>query len=111
MSNAANTQEHDSEAEWALIDRAVASLRASVMAVVFGLTSGTGLFVATAWLVVRGGAQVGPTLGLLRNYFPGYSVTWMGAFVGFFYAALVGGLVGWVVAFIYNQIVALRREG
>ncbi len=111
MSDAAKTEEHDREAEWALIDRAVARLRASAMAVVFGLTSGTGLFVATAWLVIRGGSRVGPTLGLLRNYFPGYSVTWPGAFVGFFYAAVLGAVVGWSVAFIYNRIVALRSDG
>ena len=104
-----NAEEHDREAEWALINEAVARLRASVMAVVFALTSGTGLFVATAWLVIRGGPQVGATLGLLRNYLPGYSVTWPGAFIGFVYAALLGGVVGWVVAFIYNQIVARRR--
>jgi hypothetical protein len=102
-------EQHDREAEWALINTAVARLRASVMAVVFGLTSGTGLFIATAWLVIRGGEQVGPTLGLLRHYFPGYSVTWPGAFIGFFYAAVLGGIVGWAVALIYNKIVASRN--
>ena len=96
-------------AEWAEIERAVARLRASVMAVVMGLTAGTGLFVATVWLVVRGGPVVGPTLGLLGQYFPGYSVTWPGAFLGFFYAAVLGGAVGWSVAFIYNSVVD-RRE-
>ena len=106
-----NTNENDRETEWALINEAVARLRAPVMAVVFGLTAGTGLFVATAWLVIRGGPQVGATLGLLRNYLPGYSVTWPGAFIGFIYAAVLGGIVGWVVAYIYNQIVARRSDG
>jgi len=110
VSEAVKTHEHDQEAEWAMIGHAVARLRASVMAVVFGLTSGTGLFVATTWLVIRGGEQVGLTLGLLRNYLPGYSVTWPGAFLGFFYAAVVGGVVGWVIAFIYNKIVARRSN-
>jgi hypothetical protein len=111
VSKAVKTDERDREVEWALINHAVARLRASVMAVVFGLTSGTGLFVATAWLVIRGGARVGATLGLLQHYLPGYSVTWPGAFVGFLYAAVIGGVVGWVVAFIYNQIVARRDDG
>ncbi len=110
MSESVNKNERGQEAEWALISHAIARLRASVMAIVFGLTAATGLFVATAWLVIRGGAQVGPTLGLLRHYLPGYTVTWPGAFVGFIYAAVIGGIVGWVVAFIYNQIVA-RRGG
>ena len=91
-----------------MINTAIARLRASVMAVVIGLTSGMGLFVATAWLVIRGGNTVGPTLGLLHNYLPGYSVTWPGAFLGFFYATLIGGVVGWTVAFIYNKVAALR---
>jgi hypothetical protein len=108
MSESVKTDENGQEAEWVLIDHAIAQLRASVMAVVFGLTSATGLFIATAWLVIRGGPQVGLTLGLLRHYLPGYTVTWPGAFIGFFYAALIGGAVGWVVAFIYNQIVARR---
>jgi hypothetical protein len=37
-------------------------------------------------------------------------VTWPGAFVGFFYAAAVGAIIGWVVAFIYNEIVAHRSD-
>lgn len=111
MSETVKNNEHDREAEWALINHAVARLRASVMALVFGMTAGTGLFIATAWLVIRGGAPVGPTLGLLRHYLPGYSVTWPGAFVGFFYLLVIGGVVGWVVAFIYNQIVAMRDRG
>jgi hypothetical protein len=111
MREAGKADQRDREVEWALINHAVARLRASVMAVVIGLTSGVGLFVATAWLVIRGGEQVGPTLGLLRHYLPGYSVTWPGAFVGFFYLVVVGGLTGWVVAFIYNQIVAIRNNG
>lgn len=94
--------------EWVLISHAIARLRASVMAIVFGFTFATGLFLATAWLVIRGGPQVGATLGLLRHYLPGYTVTWHGAFVGFFYAALIGAATGWAVAFIYNQIVARR---
>jgi hypothetical protein len=100
----------DQEAEWAMINHAVARLRATVMAIVFGLTCGTGMFVATAWLLFRGGPNVGATLGLLRNYWPGFSVTWPGAFIGFFYAAVVGGIVGWLIAFIYNKLVSFRHD-
>jgi hypothetical protein len=52
---------------------------------------------------------VGPHLGLLGNYFPGYTVTWFGALIGFFYAAAVGALIGWLVAWIYNLMVDWRR--
>jgi hypothetical protein len=110
VSKALNQDEQRREWEQALIQDAVARLRASVMAIVFAITSGVGAFVATAWLVIRGGPNVGATLGLLRHYWPGYSVTWGGALVGFFYAALIGGIVGWLVAYIYNRIVSLRRN-
>jgi len=93
------------------LHQAVARLRASIMAVVFGLTAGTGLFVATAWLVIKGGKVVGPHLGLLRNYLPGYRVTWTGALIGSLEAALIGALIGYVIALLYNRLVDLRRDG
>jgi hypothetical protein len=96
--------------DWDIIHSAVASLRASVMAVVFGMVGGAGLFVATAWLLVRGGDNVGATLSLLRHFYPGYSVTWGGAFVGFFYGALTGAVLGYVIALLYNFFAA-RRNG
>lgn len=91
------------------LDRAIARLRASVMALVCALFGGTGLFVATVWLVIRGpspgSSRVGPTLGLLRNYFPGYEVTWTGSLLGLFYGALTGAVLGWMTALIYNLVV------
>lgn len=93
----------------AALTRAVARLRAGVLAIVFGLTAGSALWLATVWLVLRGGPDVGKHLGLLRHYFPGYTVTWPGAFLGFFYAAILGGLVGFVVASLYNWIADRRR--
>lgn len=94
--------------ERALIERAVVRMRARIMAVVFGMLGGTALFLATAWLLLRGGPMVGQHLGLLGHYFPGYTVTWPGAFLGFVYGALVGGLLGYAVAWVYNQLVDRR---
>jgi len=91
-----------------LVGAAIVRLRARVMAVVFGWVGGCGLFVATAWLIVRGGPNVGQHLVLLRNYFPGYSVTWPGAFLGFLYGAAVGALLGWAIASIYNRVADWR---
>ena len=96
------------EEEWIL--SAVARLRAGVMAIVCGMFAGTGLLVATAWLVIRGGDRVGEHLGLLRNYLPGYSVTWSGALLGFVYGLLIGGAAGWLTAWIYNRIAAVRNS-
>lgn len=97
--------------EWELIQGAIARLRASVMALVFGLVGGTGLFLATAWLLIRGGDPVGPHLALLGNYFPGYSVTWAGSLIGFAWGALVGAIVGGTLAWLYNWIAIRRSSG
>ena len=83
----------------------------SVMAVVFGLSGGSLLALATAWLLVQGGEEVGPHLGLLGNYFPGYTVTWPGVAVGFGYGLATGGILGWVIASLYNRIADLRNPG
>ena len=94
--------EHD------LIQTAIVRLHSRVLAMVFGMLGGTGLFVATAWLVIRQGLKVGLHLNLLSNYFPGYSVTWPGAFIGFFYGAIIGAIIGWSVAWVYNQVADKR---
>ena len=91
------------------VTRAVARLQAGILALVMGGLFGTGLFVMTIWLVVKGGPQVGRHLQLLRHYFVGYSVSWGGAFVGLFWGAFVGGAIGWIIGFLYNRIVSLRR--
>ncbi len=93
----------------ALLLDTVARLRASVMSVVLAMFCGVGLFCATAWLLVRGGPNVGLHLNLLGQYFPGYSVSWPGAFLGLVYGGLVGAVVGWMAAWIYNRIALLRR--
>jgi hypothetical protein len=69
-----------------------------------GTLCGLGLFVATIWLVVKGGPDTGAHLGLLGIYFPGYSVTTLGAVIGFVYAFVGGYAVGRTVATIYNRL-------
>ena len=92
---------------------AVARLRARILAIVFGLIAGSGLAFMTAWLTLLGGDLVGLHLGLLRYYFPGYTVTWFGSLVGFFYGFLAGALVGGLTAWIYNRVLdwRWRRNG
>ena len=94
-----------------VILRSIARLRAGIMAIVVGTLSGTALLVATVWLLIRGGENVGQHLALLRNFFPGYSVTWGGAMVGFLWAALAGGIVGWLTAWVYNWVAGKRVTG
>ena len=93
-----------SDAELHLIRDAIARMRAGAMAVVFAMVGGTGLFLATAVLLLRGGPEVGRTLGLLGHYLPGYSVTWPGSLAGFFWGAVVGAVAGWSLALVYNRV-------
>ncbi len=82
-------------------------LRLSVKAwgVSFGLLGGLGLFVSTLILVMKGGERVGPHLGLLSVYLPGYRVTVAGAFLGFIYLFVIGYAVGKVFGTVYNRLV------
>ena len=99
-----STQIRDFEREDQLLRVAVVRLRSRVLAMVAGILGGTGLFLATAWLLIRGGENVGQHLGLLSNYLPFYDITWFGAFAGFVNGAVLGGLLGWSVAQIYNRV-------
>ena len=72
-----------------------------------GILLGLGLFVATNVLVVRGGEVVGPHLGLLGIFFPGYRVTFLGSLIGFVYAFVVGYGFGRTVSVVYNRLVGL----
>lgn len=70
-----------------------------------GLVWGVLIFLATAILLLRGGQPVGPTLGLLGQYFIGYSVSWTGAFIGSLYAAFLGFLTGCAFALLRNLLI------
>src|SRR5262245_33598390 len=87
------------------VRRALLRMRAHSVALAVGLLCGAGLFLATNILVLRGGEVVGPHLGLLAVYFPGYHVTFIGSFIGFAYASLLGYLTGLTIASVYNWLV------
>ena len=74
-----------------------------------GLTLAVGLFVATNVLVFKGGSQIGPHLGLLSVYFPGYSVSFVGSLIGFVYAFVLGYAAARTVLVIYNRLTVKMR--
>jgi len=90
--------------------RVVLGVNNNILGIVIGLVCGLGIFLATVWLVVKGGPRVGEHLSLLRQYFPGYSVTYLGSVVGLIYGFIVGYVGGWLVAWLYNRFVELRRR-
>jgi hypothetical protein len=84
-------------------------LNASLQGVVTGLVLGLGIFIATNWLVLKGGDVVGPHLSLLSHFFIGYRVSFVGSLIGFAYGFLTGFGIGYFVARIYNWTVSLRK--
>lgn len=92
------------------VSRAVVRIQSGVLTVVCALIGGLGLFVMTAWLLIKDGPDVGRHLNLLGNYFIGYSVSWTGSVIGLFYGALVGGIFGWTIGRIYNAVVSVRHR-
>jgi hypothetical protein len=92
------------EPEEKQIEKAVLLLNGKLLGIVLGFLSGAGLFLATNFLVLKGGPHVGAHLGLLANFFPGYRVTFLGSIIGFFYAFVVGFLAGVVLGTVYNKV-------
>lgn len=84
-------------------------LNATIQGIVTGAIAGLGLFVATNWLVIKGGDVVGPHLSLLSQIFIGYSVTFVGSFVGLAYGSAFGFAVGYSVAWLYNRAADWRE--
>jgi hypothetical protein len=89
--------------------RAIAKLNARAWGITMGLLLGVGLFIATNILVIKGGPQVGPHLALLRVYFPGYRVTFLGSLIGFVYAFVLGYALGRLIGSVYNRLVGPAR--
>jgi hypothetical protein len=85
-------------------------LNVTIQGIVTGVVAGLGVFIATNWLVLKGGEVVGPHLSLLGQFFIGYRVTFVGSLVGFAYACVCGFVVGYSVARMYNWLVD-RKEG
>lgn len=93
-----------------ILERAVLRLNANILGIVMGIISGLAIFVATNFLILKGGDVVGPHLALLRAFFPFYSVTFVGSLVGFGWGFVSGYVAGFIIAFIYNLVVKLKNR-
>jgi hypothetical protein len=90
------------------VSRTLALAHQKAWGVAVGLLLGLGLLVATDVLVFKDRQPVGPHLGLLSVYLPGYSVTYVGSLIGFVYMFVIGYGIGRSVVAIYNRVVLLR---
>lgn len=83
-------------------------LNARVFGIVSGLLFGITIFIATNWLVLKGGKVIGPNLSLLGQFFIGYRVSFWGSFIGLAYGFITGFFFGYLIALLYNWILDLR---
>ena len=90
--------------------RSIIKLNVQVLGFTFGILFGLGLFVATLVLVIKGGAGVGAHLGLLRQFFYGYTVTYIGSLIGLVYGFIVGYVTGAIIAAVYNWVDYMRSR-
>jgi hypothetical protein len=91
----------------AIVQAAFARIDVVALAIATGVVGAFVLFLATAWLLLRGaplGAQVGAHLRLLAHFLPGYHVSWGGSMVGLMYGFLIGYCSGAVVGAFWNLI-------
>ena len=93
-----------------MLGRAVLRLNANILGIVLGIIAGLAIFIATNFLILKGGEVVGPHLGLLRAFFPYYSVTFLGSIVGFGWGFLSGYVSGFLIAAIYNLVVKIKSR-
>ena len=71
-----------------------------------GITAALITFLVTAVYLLRA-PRPGFDLGLLAQYFAGYSVSWTGAVIGAIWAGVAGFVLGWFLAFARNLFLAL----
>ena len=92
------------------IARRILRLNVKILGFTLGLLFGSAVFIATNWLIIKGGEPIGPHLQLLGQYFIGFKVTFLGSLIGFVYGFALGGIAGVLIGWIYNGVVRLKKE-
>lgn len=97
--------------------KGVLRINVKFLGLTVGLLLGLIIFIATIWLVIKGGHiapsgeyVVGPHLQLLSQFFIGYRVSFLGSIIGFLYGFALGSIFGSGIGFLYNKIVDWRRR-
>ena len=94
------------DASSAPLGYATAPMHKRAFGIAVGTTAGTLLFLLTAFHVIVK-PEDALNIGLLRQYFYGYEVSWRGAFVGLAWGLVTGFVAGWFVAFVRNFVVTV----
>jgi hypothetical protein len=95
------------EAEDRAFQDVIQQLNGRAWGIAMGLVLGIGLFIATNFLVLKGGPEVGPHLALIGEYLPGYRVSFVGSLIGFVYLFVIGYGIGRIIGSVYNRMVSV----
>tara|TARA_R110000823_G_scaffold130015_17_gene258071 strand:+ start:3134 stop:3793 length:660 start_codon:yes stop_codon:yes gene_type:complete len=110
MGNYQNMQAANRNANGVNLKLLDAAIRFNAM--MLGLTGGTVaavvVYFATQTSMVRWGEDSGNFLGLLAVFFPGYSVTSGGAWIGAFWAFVYAGVFSWLSYRLYGRVLGTR---
>ncbi len=74
-------------------------LHKSAFGLALGILTGLCIFVCTIWVMLKGG---GNTVVLMEQFYFGYSISWLGAFIGLVWGVVSGFITGWILALLYN---------
>lgn len=88
------------------VERTFLPLHKRAFGTATGLVAAIIVFALTVITIARPGENVFG-LGLLGQYFTGYSLSWQGAFIGAAWAGFTGFVMGWFLAFCRNAFVAI----
>ncbi len=88
----------------------VSRLNAKILGLTLGILFGLIIFIATNWLVIKGGYIVGSHLLLLSQFFIGYKVSFLGSIIGLIYGFIAGTIFGVLVGWIYNKLLYLTKK-
>ena len=99
------TDQRQINSDKAVLMAGFARLDVVALGVAVGTVCAIGLFLMTAFLLIKGappGVDIGTHLGLLGIYLPGYTVSWGGALLGAAYAWIIGALMGFFWGALWN---------
>jgi hypothetical protein len=77
-------------------------LSVKAFALTSGIFWGAVVFLATLWLLMRG--YDGKLISQLDHFYPGYSFSAVGAFVGLAWGFVDGAVSGAIFAWLYNKL-------
>ncbi len=87
------------------LTQAFAPMHKRALGVAVGLAAGVCVFLLTAFHIVLA-SPAAANIELLSQYFYGYQVDWLGAFIGASWGCFVGFVAGWFFAFVHNFALA-----